>query len=309
MSISLVKQIRDDRDPRLTAPLKFTLMIVATYHSEKHPETGTVVSNRRLADDLGVDIRTVQRHLNVLAALGKILIADTGHSKRRGKIFVLTPSDSSVASDPSPSDSSVVCQATAVSFANDSSVASKEQGSTDQGSTRSSKPFVPSGAEVTSEDQMPIYGSLDPSADMPEDGKASVPKEPFTRIPVRGTHKWLIYRFGQLQRQHHCGQFGFNQKPLHKTFRTLRDDGLTNEEIEILVQTFFARNEQYIRSQRDIDVALLFIAKVPALRRQASTQIEGLQRSLTGGQTREERRAERQAAMRRRNTGGEQADA
>lgn len=267
MSVSLIKQIRDDRDPRLTAPLKFTLMTVATYHSEKHPENGTTVSNRRLADDMGVDIRTVQRHLNTLAIMGKVLIADTKHSKRRGKVFVLTtPASRS-------SDTSVARQATPVSLASDTHVATRDQGSTDQ-VVLNKKNIDPSGAEEKLEGHMPVYGSLDESAEMPEDGKTVKPKKKFESAPKAGTHPWLIYRFGQEQRQHNCGR-GFMKEILHSAFKELRDDGYSNEDIEVMIRAFFSQNEQDIRAKMaDIDVARMFRARMHSLKTKARGAIK-----------------------------------
>lgn len=132
----------------------------------------------------------------------------------------------------------------------------------------------PSGAEEKLEGHMPVYGSLDESAEMPENGKAVKPEKKFDPAPKAGTHPWLIYRFGQEQRQHNCGR-GFTKGILHKAFKELRDDGYSNEDIEVMVRAFFSQNEQDIRAKMaDIDVAVMFRTRMHSLKTKARGAIK-----------------------------------
>jgi DNA-binding transcriptional ArsR family regulator len=296
MSITLIKQIRADRDPRLTAPLKFTLMTVATYHSEKSPESGTYVGNSRLAEDMGVDIRTVQRHLIALSKMGKILVADTSHSKRRGKIFVL--------GEAPLSDTSVVSQATPVSLASDAHVATRDQAVLEQVLSNQATTSEPSGHGGGT---MPIYGSLDDDAEMPDVPAPRKKPKAFESAPKEGTHAALVYRFERgLSRLSLPARF--NRGILHSALKSLRDDGLTNAEIGVLIDTFFARREQDIRAKRgEHDLAAMFRHSLPQLQVLAKEQVEnvrsGRESSLDRGRAASQAKMERLLAQRKRASG------
>lgn len=94
----------------------------------------------------------------------------------------------------------------------------------------------------------------------------SVTEKRFKEAPKVGTHKWLVYRFGQEQRQHNCGR-SFTMGILHAAFKDLRDDGYSNEDIEVMIRAFFSQNEQYIRTKMsDTDVAAMFRSRMHTLK-------------------------------------------
>jgi hypothetical protein len=138
----------------------------------------------------------------------------------------------------------------------------------------------PCGDEEKLEEHMPVFGSLDDDVEMPENGKPVKPVKKFESAPKAGTHSWLIYRFGQEQHNHNCGR-GFTVGILHRAFKDLRDDGFTNEEIEVMIRVFFARNEHDIRAKMaDIDVAVMFRTRMNSLKTASADVIRS---EKTGG--------------------------
>ena len=87
-----------DHDPRLTPPLKLTLITLASYHSEKNQSRGTSSRLDRVMADTGLSRRRVQEHLNRLEELGKVLV-ERPSPKRRGRIYVLSPNATDRVSD------------------------------------------------------------------------------------------------------------------------------------------------------------------------------------------------------------------
>lgn len=145
---------------------------------------------------------------------------------------------------------------------------------------------------------MPNYGSLDDDDEMPENGAPPKSRSKrFEEAPKKGTGAWLVYRFGQEQRQHGCGR-GFNVKLLNSVFRDLRNEGYSNPEIEVFIRIFFARQEQNIRAKRgEYDVAQMFRAQIHPLKEQAKSQVTDLRRGLQGGRTNAQRNREAQDAL------------
>jgi hypothetical protein len=282
LSVTLIKQARDDRDDRLTPALKFTLMTVASHHSEKHPESGTGITNKRLAEDMGVDVRTVQRNLTALVSVGKITIEASSHPRRRGRIYMSQATPTSLAKDIQATPTSLAkdIQATPASLSSDTSVApsdtsvaSMRQGS-NQGRTikAESKTSAPSGHGGRTD--MPVIGALDDDAEMPEAGAPPARrKKPFAEAPTEGTHAWVVYRFEQAMRREQCGRHGFNKGVLNATLKALREEGFKNAEIDQMVSVFWARQGSVIRGKKELDVAVAFRHHLPQLKEATEAEI------------------------------------
>lgn len=150
---------------------------------------------------------------------------------------------------------------------------------------------------------MPVYGSMDSGAEMPEEGASPRKKKlPFEQAPKEGTHPWAIYEFERAMVKANCGR-GYNRAVLASTFKSLRDEGYSNAEIVLMVQTFFLKDGQNVRAKRgELDVAVMFRAKVHQLKVQAEPTIRS---ERSGKKTNAERNREMQEAARKALMGDE----
>lgn len=131
-------------------------------------------------------------------------------------------------------------------------------------------------------------GNLSDDVSMPEAGAVPAKKEPVKT----GTHGWAKAEFVRLMRAARVGQTGTTQGVLNRTFKKLREEGYTNEEIVSLVRTFFARYEQDIRAKRtEIDPSVMFVQRLPQLK---AIKAEEIENKRAGGTTSVERGAELQ---------------
>jgi hypothetical protein len=141
--------------------------------------------------------------------------------------------------------------------------------------------LAPSGVEEVF--AVKTYGrQSDDSSEMLDPEARVRPKRvPFEKAPAEGTHGWLVSRFSAGVTR--CGSRGFNRGMLNGTLRSLRDDGLTNAEIDVLIQTFFVRWEQDVRAKRgEVDPVQMFRHRLPQLQVQAKEQVENVR---TGRET------------------------
>ena len=104
MSISIINSVRADHE--VSGSRKLVLMTVASYLWEKRPDRGTNVSTATIALDTGLSQRSVQRHLDSLVAMGK-LVWDKG----RGLLKVLVAKATSVSRQATPVSSAPYIQA------------------------------------------------------------------------------------------------------------------------------------------------------------------------------------------------------
>lgn len=91
--------------------------------------------------------------------------------------------------------------------------------------------------------------------EMPEEGRTpKAKKEP----PAPGTNPWVVYRFREVARKH--GVTRFNLRHLNSLVKSLREEeGLSNEEIEIVIRVFFTRYGDVVRAKRtEIDPIRIF---------------------------------------------------
>jgi hypothetical protein len=228
--------VREDKDPRLTAPLKFTLMTLASFHWDKNPEKGTNVTNRRLAETMCVDVRTVRRHLTALVKIGKILIEDHPHPKRRGKIFVL--------SQGTPVSVEPQSKGHQCPLPRDTSVRSLNQVEEHQ---------------VLEEHQAPKGGGLrPPGGDVRAVGKIE-PDEPEPRARANllrpNTRDWVKNAWAR--EAHLVGRRRWNVGHLDRLLSQLSQQ-YSWDQVGDLIETFFARYEQDIRAKREVELVRMF---------------------------------------------------
>jgi hypothetical protein len=210
----------------------------------------------RLAEQSGVQPRQIRKLLSELAQAG-LIIREEQYRKDGSQC-------SSVTRIPVPVEQAGVSSQDRGDWSTKTVL---EHTTRTHHSTHHLKSIDPSGAEERSEEHMPtIVGSLDEDAEMPEEGRKPKEEKKFKEPPKKGTHPWLVYRFGQEQRQHNCGR-SFTAGILHAAFKDLRNDGYTNEDIEVMIRAFFAQNEQSIRAKMaDTDVAVMFRFKMHSLK-------------------------------------------
>lgn len=95
--------------------------------------------------------------------------------------------------------------------------------------------------------------------EMPEEGRnPKTKKEP----PTPGTNPWVVYRFREIARKH--GVTRFNLRHLNSLVKSLREEeGLSNEEIEIVIRVFFSRYGDTVRMKRsEIDPIRIFHQRI-----------------------------------------------
>lgn len=147
---------------------------------------------------------------------------------------------------------------------------------------RTPKSPAPPGPAKNQEDPVPVYGALG-DAEMPEHGAApKKAKPPFEQAPKEGTHAWAVYRFEQERIKAQVGTHRYNRGHLNRLLKSLRDDGMTNAEIVVLVRTFFLRHAPVIRTKvREIDLVVVFAQMVPQIQQQAKDEIENVRTGRT----------------------------
>lgn len=115
-----------------------------------------------------------------------------------------------------------------------------------------------------------VYGA-DGDAEMPEHGDFTRrPKGP----PKPGTNPWLVVEFRRMMREARLGRYGFNNTVLNTALKSLRDDGYSNEEIHLMIETFWIRQADALRAKRDLDAAVAFRHHLPALKSHTEQTIE-----------------------------------
>lgn len=141
-----------------------------------------------------------------------------------------------------------------------------EQTTEQTSSTDHSKNPAPSGREGKEGPDM----GLGFVGDLPPDEPEPTKKSPGNH----GTHQWLMSRFKEEAVRHNI-RGGYNVGALASAFKALRkDEGYTNEEIEIIVRVFFRKHEQDIRAKvREIDLAIMFRHRMHQVAKQAADQI------------------------------------
>jgi len=135
----------------------------------------------------------------------------------------------------------------------------------------------PSGDGDMEDAKVGKYGNLSDDVDMPEPEVGKRPKRPFKSAPPVGTHFWARDEFERLMVKTRCGGTRTTRKKLDRTFRLLREEGYTNEEIVIMVRAFFTRYAQEIRAKRmEIDPSVMFQQRLPQLKAQKKEEIESM---------------------------------
>ena len=274
MSATLIREVRDDHDPRLTPPLKWTLTVLASFHWDKTPETGTKVRNRRVAEATGYSLRTVERHIAELTKMGKILVEEGPHPKRRGKVFVL----SSVASDAR--------QASPVSLGSVASVASKYQVP-----NQVEEQQVPTGiarAEREPQEDAVPDPRMEGRSVFDEEKPASKTKKK-RQVAEKGSSAWVEHEWDTHLRVY-AKVTDWDRMMFRGAMKHLRERGHTNEELAEAIRSWVISNANFIKSKREVDPTKLFVGAVNnGLLRETSTSVNKKVNTAFGAQSANEK--------------------
>jgi DNA-binding MarR family transcriptional regulator len=239
----------------------FAVHMVLAHHADKN--TGMCWPSQDLiAEEARVTVRTVKRAIKQMCDDG-YLERSYRHRQRRYRLLVSNGEGTRVSLEkghgsPLRRDMGVPSEGTRVSPAYRTVTEPSEEPSNEPKSIRA--------AREAREDSVPVYGSIDPDAAMPEEGR-----------PVKKTahHPWAIKQFLRLMREARVGQTGTTIGTLSRAFKKLRDEGYSNEEIVMMSKHFFVRYEHDIRAKRaEIDPSVMFVQRLPQLKEQTETEIE-----------------------------------
>lgn len=128
---------------------------------------------------------------------------------------------------------------------------------------------------------MPV-GSLNDDDEMPEYGqKQERKKDRFEQVPRSNTHRGTVYEFEREMVKANVGR-GYIHGLLHRTIKSLHEDGYSYDEIVVMIKTFFAKYGQDVRAKRrEVDPAQMFAAKVHQLKAQVEPTVRGMQSGET----------------------------
>lgn len=223
-------------------------------------------AHRTLAERAGMSITRLQKSLNSLREKGRILWSVmTGTSNR----YLVRDTATSV-----PRTEGV-----GATHRGGSVPRTDESESLNKRSEPENKTFPAPGARGGGEEPMGTVGGLPDDPPGRTDPDAAQKRERRDRVPREGTNEWLVRYFHNEANK--AGHPMYNRGALLAHLKRLRDrHGYSNEEIMVLLRTFFIRYPDDVRSCRT-NLSNMLISWTPTLMKDAKGTIKNRRKGYT----------------------------